>query len=327
MQPTPTSGRAFTLIELLVVIAVVALLIGLLVPGLASARESARTVKCKSNLRQFGIGFESYSIGNRGLYSSGSWDNSLQEGYGPITTTGWVADFNRGEYGIAGNLLCPSSPARSTQSLNLQRLNTNAHSTVTQAQVEELIDAGFNTNYCQNWQMAHTDVKDHRQYNDFKNRAKLRGPLAEKSIGNSATPSRVVMLGDGTVIANPAASDIVLYRGQSLIGAKVLSDGPSTMVNPPGITGAGTGRQRFEDFGPVHGKGPAIVGTDLDHDRMYGNLLFADGHADLFADTAYRDGQWAGRTGTVGGIQNVLVYDELEGKVFGGWLTRVGLNF
>ncbi|MEQ9454698.1 MAG: prepilin-type N-terminal cleavage/methylation domain-containing protein [Phycisphaeraceae bacterium] len=61
-----TRRNAFTLIELLVVISIIALLIGILLPALGAARQTARTMGCLSNMRTFGLAHQIYGVDNNG---------------------------------------------------------------------------------------------------------------------------------------------------------------------------------------------------------------------------------------------------------------------
>jgi len=60
--------RGFTLIELLVVIAIIALLMGILLPVLGKVRDQGRTIVCRSNLKQYGIGLRMYLDDNDHLF-------------------------------------------------------------------------------------------------------------------------------------------------------------------------------------------------------------------------------------------------------------------
>ncbi|HEX3358292.1 MAG TPA: H-X9-DG-CTERM domain-containing protein [Tepidisphaeraceae bacterium] len=67
-NPRRWPRAAFTLVELLVVIGIIALLIGILLPVLGRARETAKRIACLSNLRQMAISAQNYVIDSKGFY-------------------------------------------------------------------------------------------------------------------------------------------------------------------------------------------------------------------------------------------------------------------
>ncbi|MBI9018664.1 MAG: type II secretion system protein [Phycisphaerae bacterium] len=65
-----TGGKGFTLIELLVVISIIALLVSILMPALAKAKQLATAAVCLSNSRQLSMGWFMYQDDNSGRIMS-----------------------------------------------------------------------------------------------------------------------------------------------------------------------------------------------------------------------------------------------------------------
>ena len=112
MTPATRPRRAgFSLVELIVVIGVITLLIALLMPALRSARESARTVRCASQLRVIGQGIFAYASNNHGY--SPPWGAAFRvDTSGSPLSRGWPAALARytGAKADAPLYHCPSFP-------------------------------------------------------------------------------------------------------------------------------------------------------------------------------------------------------------------------
>lgn len=99
----------FTLIELLVVIAVIAMLTGVLLPGLARARLQAKIVAVNADLRQIGLALEVYYLDHKEYpptrqdCSSGSLDDHLYQLPAQLADGGYLP--GSGEHDIMATVM------------------------------------------------------------------------------------------------------------------------------------------------------------------------------------------------------------------------------
>lgn len=104
--------NAFTLIELLVVISIIAILIALLLPALARAKQLAVRIQGASNLRQIGIALQEYANTYRGQYplaqvSDYPFGDNIAFGWETYPVSG-LSLLYYDSFGINGNPKTPS---------------------------------------------------------------------------------------------------------------------------------------------------------------------------------------------------------------------------
>ena len=111
-KPRP---MGFTLIELLVVVGIIGLIIAILLPSLAKAREQAKATACASQLRQLGLGLMIYTQANAGQLPAWSkWHTIDGPGDNNPDAPGlaWTEYLERSYVKADNNIFnCPSFPA------------------------------------------------------------------------------------------------------------------------------------------------------------------------------------------------------------------------
>lgn len=264
--------QAFTLIEMLVVIGIIVVLAAILVPAVSKAREEARGVQCKSSLRNFYVGFQTYANNNpQAKLSSGAYDGRRD---GCIDTVGWVADLVNTNTCKPQELLCPSNPNKGSEKLN-DYLGTVTSkeggpanlvngvgaclvigSTMTGQQIaDNFLAKGYGTNHMTSWFMSRSapllaasgSSLTTTNTTNIKGLSGSLGPLTRIMVDTSPhTSNTIALMGDsheGDVNEAILQQDLTGSDGTNYLKAGVrlvesFSDGPMTASSIDGWSGS-----------------------------------------------------------------------------------------
>ncbi|NJL30545.1 MAG: type II secretion system protein [Phycisphaerales bacterium] len=254
---------AFTLIELLVVISIIALLIGILLPALGAARDSARTTQCLANMRTIGQATATYAADNNDYYPIGR-NPGVTPAYDWSTTLGKLMDLNdngNNSSRTVSGMRVFQCPVVKDGRNSPTGLHYGAH---------PRMFARFNSTAAPNAQYVMVGGQ----------------PVMLKKTSQEARPSLIAMVFDGALYIASNGAWQTEPTMQAIDGNTIFA-GYRLLYQRPGFD------PNFNYYQPING------GTNTDPESYVGNIhqdvrwrhtgdnalntLFADGHSGTFA--------------------------------------------
>ncbi len=262
-MPTRTG---FTLIELLVVIAIIAILIGVLLPALASARDSAKNLLCSTRMRQVATGWQIYADTNRDVSvpaQPGRYDDEQRNiyalGNGDHYRPRWFAVI-----GAAAGFDAFNKPSED---------RADEHSTAVDGNEVFLCPVVPEWNNTRNYAYGynHQFLGNTRFINDNEREGFINFPVRTSSLA----ASRTVMFADslGTAAGKPISQHTQNRNDGSRDPELRAEGGHGYAIDPPRLTGN-------NDFADRRNR--SIEHRSAPHTRHSGkaNVAYCDGHVE-----------------------------------------------
>jgi prepilin-type N-terminal cleavage/methylation domain-containing protein/prepilin-type processing-associated H-X9-DG protein len=319
-RSTTRKNSGFTLVELLVVIAIISLLIGILLPALSRARESASSLKCAANLRQIGQLVFMYSGANHGSLPYGFWNGSTPNGAFDVSRAGdWTT--------LLANTMDPRNAVDylGSQAYSVEHAGARGIFICPDAQIPSI--NGLLTDYS-----AHPRLMPSLNQPNFNSRE--GAPPAGKTwyyvpyhMGSIRRAAEIALIFDGSLKsaaggvegqwgANVTATQLDQGRiwWSNFLTDDFSLDSASYMVpSNPIDTSSNSGAEaswnsdnddNWSNIRYRHGKAP----TGLHNNQCKANVLFVDGHVESFEGNDNHNGELKRKNVDVNFIHTTAAY-------------------
>ncbi|MFI4911949.1 MAG: type II secretion system protein [Sedimentisphaeraceae bacterium JB056] len=205
--------KGFTLIELLVVISIIAILMAVMMPALRKAREQAKLVVCKSNVKQQGVAICLYMEDNQSIFPTAVAPASYGGPSKSFNDSSYTADIyggQIGEYGSTANkkrllndyLGLPTTATKQMQNNSLKIFICPSDKGATPGENSYFVER--TPTYWYTMGRSYT-------YNAGGNNNNTSQGLWGKKVTDIPNPSRVIVVGDSPAVCYSGNYDPFMY--------------------------------------------------------------------------------------------------------------------